>query len=232
MWLPHFLVSQLKCPTLGCTKVLEKNGALKPRRITDIEDSFWIVSWQYYCREGCKKSFRGWSKQLMGSLPAFLRLAFPAVLSRKQGLSNRLLTQLRVTNQHKMGPAGVRGLLLELHTKCFNIILNQYLEAIFLRVCIHEGGDSQNSVTPSLNAHFELSKFPPFGNFGDLDQYAGFVPTEFYLTDMLNRAVEIAEPAANQHTSLIRPKTLAIDDSHKVMFVITIVDEFNCMLRL
>jgi hypothetical protein len=103
LWLPHFLVEGLKCPNLGCGKILEKNGAIAPRLVTDVEDSFWIVTWQYYCRQGCKKVYRGWAKPLLNSLPAFIRLAFPAVLSRKQGVSQRLLTQLRVSNQHKMG---------------------------------------------------------------------------------------------------------------------------------
>ena len=69
----------------------------------------------------------------MESLPASLQLAFPAVLSRKGGLSKSVLCQLRVCNQHKMGPSGVRSLLFEAHTLRFNTIQLQYLEAIFER---------------------------------------------------------------------------------------------------
>jgi hypothetical protein len=45
LWLPHFFVDTLHCPS--CGKGLEKNGALAPRRVTDIKDSFYIVTWGY-----------------------------------------------------------------------------------------------------------------------------------------------------------------------------------------
>jgi hypothetical protein len=47
LWLPHFFVEKLHCPK--CAAVLKKNGALRPRRIVDIRDSFYIISWGYYC---------------------------------------------------------------------------------------------------------------------------------------------------------------------------------------
>ncbi|KAK4700875.1 hypothetical protein P7C70_g5366, partial [Phenoliferia sp. Uapishka_3] len=119
LWLPRFLVNFLACPR--CGRALDKNGLIPPRRITDVEDNFYIVTWQYYCRhDGCKKTYRGWSPSLLDSLPGTIRLAFPAVLSRKRGLSLNVMTQLRVCNQHKMGPAGVRSLLVEAHTLKFN----------------------------------------------------------------------------------------------------------------
>ncbi|KAJ7930460.1 hypothetical protein B0H13DRAFT_1858596 [Mycena leptocephala] len=85
LWLPHFFVDKLCCP--NCGKPLEKNGTLSPWRITDLQDSFYIVAWEYYCRKGCGSHFHGWSRKLLDSLPPFLRLAFPATLSRKAGLS-------------------------------------------------------------------------------------------------------------------------------------------------
>jgi hypothetical protein len=39
LWLPHFLVEDLQCPACK-TAVLEKNGALPPRRIIDSQDCF------------------------------------------------------------------------------------------------------------------------------------------------------------------------------------------------
>jgi hypothetical protein len=42
LWLPHFFVDDLRCP--NCRENLEKNGVLAPRRILDIEDTFYIVS--------------------------------------------------------------------------------------------------------------------------------------------------------------------------------------------
>ncbi|PPQ71065.1 hypothetical protein CVT26_011467, partial [Gymnopilus dilepis] len=217
LWLPHFFVSDLRCPS--CRLPLEKNGACPPRRVTDIEDSFYIVTWNYYCRKGCRKYFRGWNPMLLGSLPRYLQLAFPAVLSRKSGLSHRIISQLRVGNQHKMGPAGVRSLLLEMHTRKFNVLQVQYLEAVFELVRGRQEIDSQSqatSQTQTLLHQYIETTVPPFGDFGDCQRYSGFVPSERYLARMLNKCIERDERDANQHTSCLPPDQIAIDDSHKV----------------
>lgn len=211
LWLPHFFVDNLCCP--NCGKALEKNGPLSPRRITDMEDSFYIVAWAYYCRKGCKSHFHGWGRKILDSLPPFLRLAFPAILSRKAGISRNVLSLLRVGNQHKMGPSGVRSLLCENHTLRFSILQAQYLEAAFENVRGRSTLES-NQVQSSLHDYLP-DQIPGFGDFGDVAGYAGFVPSERYLSAMLNRAIEADEPDADQHTSCLEPDQLAPDDSHK-----------------
>ena len=177
LWLPHFFVQELRCPKCR-TGILEKNGAYLPRRVIDIEDSFYVVSWSYYCRKGCQSHFRGWNPHLLASLPPYLRLAFPAVLSRKSGLSHRVISQLRVGNQHKMGPSGVRSVLFEMHTHRFNVLQVQYAEAVFELV---RGRQEMVSLAqPFLHAYIS-SPIPTFGDFSDPEKYAGFVPSEFYL---------------------------------------------------
>lgn len=217
LWLPHFFVDVLHCPSCR-SGILEKNGALMPRRITDISDTFYIISWAYYCRKGCKTHFSGWSPALIHSLPRYFQLAFPAVLSHRSGLSHQVITQLRVGNQHKMGPSGVRSLLLELHTLHFNTLQAQYLEAVFEVVCGQESEAARETTHTTQNTlHTYLSlQIPPFGDFGSRQQYAGFIPSERYLSAMLNKAIEADEQDANQHTAIIAPDQISIDDSHKV----------------
>ncbi|KAG6849716.1 hypothetical protein H0H93_006013 [Arthromyces matolae] len=212
LWLPHFLVQELRCPL--CGKPLEKNGALTPRRITDMEDNFYIVAWAYYCRKGCQKMFHGWSHRLRDSLPRYLRLAFPAILSHNGGVSHNVINQLRVGNQHKMGPAGVRSLLVEMHTLRFNKRQLQYLESAFEI----ERGEQLNGHDIQLNLHTHFGyRFPPFGDFSDQEMYAGFVPSKHYLGDMMNKAIESCEHDATQHTSCLPLDQIAIDDSHKAI---------------
>ncbi|KAK6981230.1 hypothetical protein R3P38DRAFT_2808326 [Favolaschia claudopus] len=212
LWLPHFFVAKLCCPS--CGKTLEKNGALPPRRITDLEDSFYIISWAYYCRKGCKSYFCGWSRKLLDSLPPFLRLAFPAVLSRKGGISHSVLSILRVGNQHKMGPSGVRSLLCENHTLRFSTLQAQYLEAIFAHT--HERAQKHQPNDQTSITDYVTDQIPNFGDFGDYTGFSGFVPSERYLSTMLNRAIEADEADADQHTSCLEPDQLAVDDSHKI----------------
>lgn len=217
LWLPHFQVQNLMCPNSTCKDmVLEKNGMLPPRRIIDIHNAFYIVTWAYYCRKGCKRHFAGWSQAILNSLPPYLRLAFPAILSHRGGLSHGVITQLRVGNQHKMGPSGVRSLLIEMHTQCFNRIQLQYIEALFEVARGYEAGNNEDQNT--LHMYMQRSKVPDFGQFSDPQGYAGSIPSEHYLADMMNKAIEKDEHDANQHTACLAPDQIAIDDSHKVSF--------------
>ncbi|KAJ7077201.1 hypothetical protein C8R43DRAFT_1179242 [Mycena crocata] len=222
LWLPHFFVDQLNCP--NCGGKLEKNGALTPRRIIDTDSNFYIVSWAYYCRSNpnCRKHFHGWSQKLIESLPRYLQLAFPAILSRKSGVSRNVMNQLRIGNQHKMGPSGVRSLLLELHTLRFSILQAQYLEAVFEMVRGRQ--DGKTGEFQSRLDSFLTERIPPFGDFGDRNGYAGFVPSERYLSSMLNKAIELDEPHADQHTACQRVDHLTVDDNHKINKHIATVD--------
>lgn len=214
LWLPHFFVDTMRCPKCR-NGILEKNGACPPRRIADIEDCSWIVTWKYYCRNGCRKHFHGWNPSLIESLPSYLQLAFPAVLLRKGGLSHRLISQLHVGNQHKMGPSGMHALLLEMHTKHFNILQLQYLEAAYELARGYQGLHSGTSSQTTLHAFLNKS-LPSFGDFSDPEKYAGYVPSETYLSMMMNLEIERNELDANQHTSCLYTDQISIDDSHKV----------------
>lgn len=234
LWLPHFLVEKLCCRSCGLA--LEKNGPLPPRQITDTSDDFFLLNWAYRCRTisevgkkktklGCGKVYRGWLPALLAGLPARVRLAFPAVLSRKRGLSHAVLTAPRVNNQHKMGPSGTRSLLLEQHTKCFNTLQLQYIEAIF--AIVRARADRADPLdpntsrqhapsTPSAAGFFAPKQQARFGSFGDLEGYGGRVPSDRYLTAMLIRAVELDEADSDQHASLLLMNIMPLDDSYKV----------------
>lgn len=147
----------------------------------------------------------------MNSLPAYLRLTFPAILSRKSGLSQNVLTMLRVGNQHKMGPSDVRAMLYEMHTRRHNILLLRYLESAFEQergLEMFKSGPLQST----LHNFAEARRIPTFGDLADPQRYAGFVPSVSFLTAMLNKAVERDEPDADQHTSCLAPD----HDTHKV----------------
>jgi hypothetical protein len=88
-----------------------------------------MVTWRYKCT-GCLRHFQGWSSSLIGTLPRSIQAVFPAVLSYRSGMSHALAQTLRVCYQHKMGAAGVKALLLELHTRRFDRLCLQYLETI------------------------------------------------------------------------------------------------------
>lgn len=79
----------------------------------------------------------------------------------------------------------------------------------------------------TLDGHFSHAQVPDFGNFGDADKYAGDVPSESYLSAMLNKAIEHDEALANQHTAMLNLKQMAMDDSYKVSVVFKIYQTVN-----
>jgi hypothetical protein len=124
---------------------------------------------------------------------------------------------LRVGNQRKMGPSGVRAMLYEMQTLRYNTLLLQYLESSFERV---RGSEAFEPSTIQTTMHVYGSakdqQIPPFGDFADPNGYDGFIPSASYLTAMMNKAIERDEPDANQHTSCLPPDQVDVDDSHKV----------------
>ena len=113
-----------------------------------------------------------------------------------------------------MGPTGVRSLLLEMDTMHFNLLQVQYMEALFEQV---QGQQTADVDVLEQNMHMYLvHQVSSFGDFGDNQKYAGFVPDATYLAMMMNKAIELEEPDADQHTSCLAPDHLSLDDSHKV----------------
>jgi len=101
-WLPHVSVEDLFCP--HCVlKVLEKNGALPPRRIRDVDDNYLGL----LLLEGMLSWLESDTHQITPSLPA---ACLPShALAQRQPLASHY----QVGNRHKMSASGVRSLLLE-----------------------------------------------------------------------------------------------------------------------
>jgi len=78
-----------------------------------------------------------------------------------------------------MGSTGSQSLLLEMHTLCFNRLQTQYLEAVFEQIHGHQTSDS-SSQQQNLHSYI-ANQFPSFGDFGDNQKYAVFVPAYLIL---------------------------------------------------
>ncbi len=173
----------------------------------------------------------GWSQCLIDSLPPYLCMTFPAILSCKSGLSHNVINTLHVGNQHKMGSSGVQSLLFEMHTCQFSTIQLQYLKSVFEQLQGQENADVQSFSSSSgedMQAYFGASAMvPPIGKFSDASGYGGFIPGERYLASMLNKAIERDEADANQHTALLEPDQLAINNSHKACILLISYSSVN-----
>ncbi|KAJ3753482.1 hypothetical protein EV360DRAFT_74483 [Lentinula raphanica] len=101
-WDPESLLSVgIACPY--CHKPLHRHAFLpRPRRIIDIDCSFWIIGCSYRCRD-CKKAFRSWDRRILANIPQPLAAEFPAYLTWRNGLSLRALGVLHSCIQSGMG---------------------------------------------------------------------------------------------------------------------------------
>ncbi|KAG6867189.1 hypothetical protein C0993_005929 [Termitomyces sp. T159_Od127] len=101
-----------------------------------------------------------------------------------------------------------------MHTLRFSKLQTQYLEAIFE---LEHGQHLKANTTIQLVIEMHISHdYGSFGDFVDKDRFAGFIPSEHYLADMLNKVIKSQEHDAVQHTSCLLLDRLAIDDSHKI----------------
>ena len=137
------------------------------------------------------------------------------------------MIQLHIGNQHKMGPHGMWALLIKMHTMWFNLLQLQYLEAVFECISCQELGGATQSTLHS----FMSAMTPDFGDFGDHHCYAGFVPTDCYLSEMMNKAIEQEEGDANQHTACLAIDQISIDDLHKVSLLYIFIDSVLILLQ-
>ncbi|KAK9312672.1 hypothetical protein V1524DRAFT_369208, partial [Lipomyces starkeyi] len=122
-WIPHQARGvKLYCPTCraeGKSRPLaEKGWGNDPRRVTDIDQNWYLYSRQYVCKKdyshhGCGKRF--WGSLLLDVLPAGLRGQFPAFLTRRSGISLEVARMLRISFSSGMGPAPLRSMIEQLH---------------------------------------------------------------------------------------------------------------------
>ncbi|KAK9312794.1 hypothetical protein V1524DRAFT_368921, partial [Lipomyces starkeyi] len=122
-WIPHQTRGvKLYCPTCraeGKSRPLaEKGWGNDPRRVTDIDQNWYLYSRQYVCKKdyshhGCGKRFFG--SMLLDVLPAGLRGQFPAFLTRRSGISLEVARMLRISFSSGMGPAPFRSMIEQLH---------------------------------------------------------------------------------------------------------------------
>lgn len=187
------------CPE--CNEKLHRNGVLnRPRRIVDIDCSFWIIGYNYRCRS-CQKSFQSWDHRILAKLPPALATEFPAHLTWRSGLSLRALGVLRSCIQNSgMGAHQVAAMFRVQHLLHYDELRRQYLQTIVSRL------DRPGQC---------YEPFLPFDDTSDKG-FHGFVPSGQWLRDVYDSLIESHKDSFNQHTAMLTGRICAIDHSHKV----------------
>ncbi|KAF8134402.1 hypothetical protein EV363DRAFT_1561939 [Boletus edulis] len=215
IWLPHCLLGdRILCPqckavgrrsSKGCAVYLQKQGFIEnARRVVDINCNMYLIGYRYQCGvDGCRRSYRSWSPEILDILPAAVSAEFPFLLTRRSGISKPLASLLRASIQGGMGADAVTQMIQSFHYEKFDELHAQYLQLVL---------DRFKACPP----HFWVKK-ESFGTFSDPNGYAGFVPSASYLARFYDMLVERDSPELKQCIALLPARTLAIDHSFKVV---------------
>ena len=206
LWDPMSLQSVIPCP--NCKSNLIQHGIHHlPRQIVDMFDCYWMVGSRYKCSNckdhGQQYTFVSWDHRILASLPQWLSLAFPAVLTHRSGMDRQLFKHMKLCFHSGTGAKQFSDHLRVAHKEHFDELYLQYLSLIEKGLVFHR---------------MQKKSFPNFGAF-DSD-YAGFVPSVQWLWDLYDADVIKETPINDQHMSMTSVRVGATDHSHKVCHVI------------
>lgn len=214
VWLPHILQPEIHCPECercgrkkanGRPIVLWKKGWPKaPRRITDLDQSIWIIGYRYRCSntKDCKRTFMSWSPAILRCLKPLLSAQFTHHLTYRSGLTDTVVALLRSSITRGISVKSFTESIRQLHIRRYENKKLQYLHALMDR--------KQSALS------FRRDRFPHFGDFDDQDGYSGFVPGAYYFGEFYTQVVESHAHEMDQHMSMLPARVLEMDHSFKV----------------
>jgi len=202
LWDPISLQPVIPCPI--CSSTLVCHGVLhSPRRVVDLYDCYWLIGARYAC-SACKAhnrqyTFVSWDHKILSSLPKWLMVSFPAVLTHRSGMDVHLFNHMKLSFQSGVGAKQFSDGLRAAHKEHFHKIYLQYLSLILKGLAFHQ---------------LQKTTFPDFGSFDS--EYAGFVPSARWLRNLYDADVMKETPILDQQMSMISICIGATDHSHKV----------------
>jgi hypothetical protein len=165
------------------------------------------MSTRYICtNEQCRKTINAHNRLVLDQLPLYLQAEFPAVLTHRSAISKTLADWMRALAQNSVSLKRLVKLLTEMHMLRYSRMELQYLNAIKYRQ------DIQASI-----ASYSQQSFKTFSAFGDMGQYAGFIPSMTYLRTLYTAIIDELRPSIDKQMMLIGGKFLKGDHSFKII---------------
>ena len=216
VWLPHLLVDHIPCPACLEAKrqglrthvvYLQSNGFVdSPRCAVDIKENVYIIGYRYRCaHKDCHKTYQSWSLPILAALPRAVSDQFSFRLTYCNGLTGRLAGLLREMSRGGVSPRVFTTIVQALHYHRFDQLQCQFLEMASARLA----GSLQDC----------WSSNRPFGEFGNRDGYAGYIPSQGYFGCFYDMMVEAEAPELQQIISSRPANVLKHDHSFKVSVV-------------
>ncbi|KAF6749915.1 hypothetical protein DFP72DRAFT_818260, partial [Ephemerocybe angulata] len=209
LWDPLCLVPDIRCPR--CRTPLIRHGTIqKPRRVVDLNSTFWIIGYRYHCTSCTNPvsgrhtvTFNSWDRRILAVLPPYLAEQFPARFTRRSGISMTVAEWMRSCFQKGMGAKQFSACLSSQHTLHYDKLNYQYLSYLAMRQSLDQWRGAQ------FQAFLPYEDTSPLG-------YGGYVPCGSMFRDIYDQVIEEHKVDINQHTSMLPLNVGALDHSHKV----------------
>lgn len=207
-WNPICFVD-IPCPC--CRTKLVGHGIIEnPRQCVDFDSNFFIIGYRYRC-PNCKsskpgqasKTFQSWDSRILEVLPPALAAEFPAVLSRRSGMSVRLFEWMRSCFQSGMGPKQFSDSVRIQHLQRYDKLQLQYLQHLA----------SRRGIDVWMNAQYR--RFPSYDDTGPMGP-CGFVPSGAWFCMVYKRFMDRHIAEIQQFIAMLPLTVGALDHSFKV----------------
>ncbi|KAJ7937871.1 hypothetical protein B0H13DRAFT_1588311, partial [Mycena leptocephala] len=188
LWDPSVLVANgIPCP--NCNHRLHRHGHIpRPRRCVDLDHTFYIIRYRYRCPICVNPdsklntvTFRSWDSRILANLPHALAASFPAMLTHRSALSERVFMFMRSCFQSGMGAKQFADALRVRHLENYDKLHISYLSTL---------------AEHAPMARYTERKFKSFLPFDDTsaEGFHGFLPSSQWLRDLFDKFVEAHGP--------------------------------------
>lgn len=207
-WDP-IVLAPIPCPL--CNAPLVRHGIIEdPRQIVDFDSNFFIIGYRYRCSKctsskaaGAARTFQSWDSRILKMLPPALAAEFPAILSRRSGMSIGLFDWMRSCFQSGMGPKQFSDSVRLQHLQRYDRLQRQYLQELVSRRAM------------DIWRGMKYSRFPSYDDCGPTGP-CGFVPSGSWFCMMYKRFMNEHRNEIMQFISMLPLTVGSLDHSFKV----------------
>lgn len=158
------------------------------------------------------------SPEFLASLPSWIVYKFPALLTKRSGVSKEIVRLLNSSTDSGMGPKAVKEAILEQHTIRHAELQIRYYSVIesFLSFDFGHYREKPKRLVASLKARPD--QIPCFSEFDDQKGFSGYVPSANYLKHVLNIDIERKRQYMDLEVQRRGGRVISVDHSFKVCF--------------
>jgi hypothetical protein len=205
LWDPA-VYGDVPCPL--CKNTLIGHGNIpSPRRIIDIDSTIMAIGYRYRCTH-CKNAksglktvtFQSWDPRILAVLPPLLAAEFPAILSRRNGITRTLFRNMRAAFLGGMGAKQFADGVRSQHLERYDEAHLQYLQYLASREQLDK---------------FCGLKHRRISTFADFEGFHGTVPSAAWFKTLYDRFIAQHRNEILKHTSMLTLTIGALDHSHK-----------------